>query len=414
MAFSEGTSGSVGRNKVRKKNRLAIDGGTPVRKGMLQYGRQSIGEDDIRAVIDVLESDWLTTGPKVKEFEEALSSVTGAKYSISVSSGTSGLHTSVNSIGVTDGDEVIVPAMTFAATANCVLYQGATPIFADICLETLQIDIHDTLEKITNRTKAIIAVDFAGLPCDYTRLREIAQEHELCIISDACHSIGGKYKKEPVGSLADISVFSFHPVKTITTGEGGAITTDNIRYAEKARRFRNHGIDSDHRQREKAGSWFYEMQSLGFNYRLSDIHCALGLSQLRKLEKWISRRNKIAKIYNEAFRGNDFLETQRVSPDALHAYHLYVVLLNNEALKVGRKEVFGALRAEGIGVNVHYVPVHLHPFYQRKHNTSPGMCPNAEAVYERILSIPIFPMMSDGDVEDVVRAIEKVCNAYSK
>jgi perosamine synthetase len=393
---------------------LAIDGGTPVRKTLLPYGRQSIDEHDIAAVVDVLRSDWLTTGPKVEEFEQAVATVAGAKEAVAVSSGTAALHAAVSALGIGPGDEVIVPAITFAATANAVVFQGATPVFADVDPYSLLLDPEQVEAHITPRTKAVISVDYAGQACDYDRLRAVVERHGLALVDDACHAIGGAYKSRPVGSLATLNTFSFHPVKHVATGEGGAVTTNDPELARRMRVFRNHGISTDHRQREKQGSWFYEMVELGYNYRLSDIHCALGLAQLGKLAQSVTRRQVIAAAYDAALTELAGVSPLAVRDDVSHAYHLYVVELDLQGSSVDRGQVFRALRAEGIGVNVHYVPVHLHPYYQQHFGTRAGLCPNAEAAYERILSLPMSPAMTDTDVADVLTALGKVLEAYRR
>ena len=380
---------------------------------MIPYGRQSIDDDDIKAVIDVLTSDWLTTGPKIPEFEQKFADVVHAKEAVAVSNGTAALHTAMYALGIHEGDEIIVPTMTFAATANCVMFQGAKPVFTDVEPDTLLIDPDKIEEKITPRTKAIIAVDYAGQPCDYDHLGEIANRHHVAIVDDAAHSLGGHYKNRPVGSLAQLNTFSFHPVKNITTGEGGMITTDSPKLAKRMRLFRNHGISTDHQQREEQESWFYEMVDLGFNYRLTDIQCALGISQLKHLPDWISRRQEIAKRYNMAFSGMPEISLLGVRKDVSHAYHLYVIRLNPEKMHTDRATIFKALRAEGIGVNVHYIPVHLHPFYQQKLGTKRGMCPVAEKAYEEIISIPIFPKMTNDDVNYVINIVQKVIRVFS-
>lgn len=394
--------------------KLAIEGGKPVRRTLLPYGHQWIDEDDVQAVIEVLRSDWLTTGPKVADFERAFANTVGAKEAVAVSSGTAALHAAVYALGIGPGDEVIVPPMTFAATANCVVFQGGIPIFADVDPNTLLLDPAQVEMKITPRTRAIIAVDYAGQPCEYTALRAIADRHGLWLVADACHALGATYKGRPVGSLAHLSTFSFHPVKHITTGEGGMVTTDDPHLARRMRVFRNHGITTDHRQREAQGSWFYEMVDLGYNYRLTDVQCALGISQLRKLPDWVARRQAIARQYDAAFAEIPSVEPLRVREDVSHAYHLYVIRLNLTELRATRADVFSALRAEGIGVNVHYIPVHLHPFYREQFGTGPGMCPVAEAAYEEIISLPLFPRMTDHDVEDVVSAVRKVVEVYRR
>jgi len=292
--------------------------------------------------------------------------------------------------------------MTFAATANAVVYQGARPVFADVKPETLLIDAADVARKITTRTKAIMAVDYAGQPCDYDRLREITQRHGVELIADACHSLGATYKARRTGTLARLTAFSFHPVKHIATGEGGMIVTDDQRLAERMRRFRNHGIATDHRQRAQAGAWYYEMQDLGFNYRLSDIHSALGASQLRRLPAWLARRREIASAYDAALTLSPYLEPLAMRPDVSHARHLYVVKVKPG---MDRNATFQAFRERGIGVNVHYVPVHLHPFYRQHFGTRPGDCPRAERAYERLLSLPLYPRMREEQVEAVIAAM---------
>jgi perosamine synthetase len=396
------------------KAKLALHGGAPVREKLLPYGRQTIDDDDIAAVTEVLRSDWLTTGPKVAEFEAVFAQFTGAKEAVAVSNGTAALHAAMFALNVGPGDEVIVPTMTFAASANCVLYQGATPVFADVEPDTLLINPDDAAAKITPQTKAIVAVDYAGQPCDYDHLRAIADEHGLKIAADACHAVGGSYRGQPVGTLADLNTFSLHPVKHFTTGEGGLITTNDSELAQRMRVFRNHGITSDHRQRAEQGGFFYEMVSLGYNYRLTDFQCALGISQLAKLPGWVARRQAIAQLYDQAFAALPAVKPLTVRPEVSHAYHLYVVQFDLAQLTAHRNTLFQALRAEGLGVNVHYVPVHLHPYYCQQLGTQPGQCPVAEAAYERIVSLPIFPLMTDEDGQDVVTAVNKVVTAYQK
>lgn len=394
--------------------RLAIDGGRPVRTKLLPYGRQSIEAEDIAAVVDVLQSAWLTTGPQVEAFEHAFSEVTGAPHAVAVTSGTAALHAAMFAAGVGPGDEVVVPAMTFAASANAVVYQGGTPVFADVDPETLLVNPTDVARHVTNRTKVIVAVDYAGQPCAYDALRHLTETHGMLLIADACHSLGGAYAGRPVGTLADMSAFSFHPVKHITTGEGGMIATANPELARKLRLFRNHGITTDHRQREAQGSWFYEMVELGYNYRLTDIGCALGASQLRRLGEWVDRRRAIARRYDEAFADVPGVRPLRTALGAAHAYHLYVVRFDPSVFSVDRAAIFAALRAEGIGVNVHYIPVHLHPFYRARFGTGPGLCPSAEQVYSEIVSLPMFPRMTDADIVDVIDAVRKVAGAYDR
>ena len=394
--------------------KLAVDGGTPVRSTPLPYGKQWIDEADIAAVVDVLRSDWLTTGPKVEEFETAFAAATDARYAVSFSSGTAALHGAVAVLGLKPGEEAITTPITFCASANCLLYCGARPVFSDIDPDTLLIDPAEIERNITPRTRALVVVDYAGQPAALRQITELAKKHGLAVIEDACHALGAKFHGRRVGSLSTLTAFSFHPVKHITTAEGGMLTTNEPGLAEKLRRFRNHGIGSDHRQREKVGSWFYEMVDLGYNYRLSDVQCALGLSQLRKLDQWLARRRTIAAQYDAAFRELSAIRPLVVLPGVEHAYHLYVIQLDMKQLQTSRAEVFAALRAEGIGVNVHYIPVHLHPYYRENQGTAAGLCPRAEAAYERILSLPMFPLMSDQDVRDVIEAVQKVVAEYSK
>jgi perosamine synthetase len=378
---------------------------------MIPYGRQSIDEGDIDAVVEVLRSDWLTTGPKGPEFEEAFRRIVGAKFAVAVSSGTAALHAAMHALGIGPGDEVIVPAMTFAASANCVVYQGGTPVFADVDHDTLLLDPASVESRITRRTRAIVAVDYAGQPCDYEALRTLSRTRGLALVGDASHALGAADQGGPVGSIADLTTFSLHPVKHITTGEGGVVTTDDPEAAARMRRFRNHGITADHRARETQVSWFYEMTDLGYNYRLTDFQCALGISQLKKLSRWIARRREIAGRYDAAFGGHPVVRPLRVRAGAFHSYHLYVIRLGAGGLGTGRDSVFRKLREAGIGVNVHYIPVHLHPFYRRRLGTAEGMCPVAESAYGEILSLPVFPRMSDEDAEAVIRAVREATEA---
>ncbi len=400
--------------KVATRVKLAIYGGSPVRETLLPYGRQSLDEDDIAAVVEVLRSDWLTTGPKVAQFEDAFAQFVGTKEAVAVSSGTAALHAAIGVLKIKPGDEVIVPAMSFVASANCVVFQGGTPVFADVDPETLLLDPAQVEAKITSRTKAIIPVDYAGQPCDYDALQAIADRHRLAVVADACHAIGGSYKGRATGSLADLNTFSLHAVKHITTGEGGVITTDDSEMARRMRFFRNHGITTDHRQREAQASWFYEMVDLGYNYRLTDYQCALGMSQLRKLPSWICRRQQIARRYDSAFANIPAVKPLSMRSEVSHAYHLYVIQLNPVYLKTDRATIFSALRAEGIGVNVHYIPVHLHPFYRLNCGTRSGLCPVAESAYEGLITLPIFPAMSDADADDVIAAVDKVVHFYQE
>ena len=387
---------------------LAMHGGPPVRKALLPYGHQSIDEADIQAVVATLRSDWLTTGPRIAEFEEAFAARTGARHAVSFSSGTAALHAAAFTAGLKSGDEAITSPLTFVATANCVLYQEAVPVFADVSPDTLNLDPEQTTARVTPRTRAILPVDYAGHPADLSPILDLAERHGLVVIEDASHALGAEYKGRHVGSVAHMTVFSFHPVKHITTGEGGMVTTDNAKFAETLRRFRNHGISSDARQRQATGQWHYEMVLLGFNYRLTDIACALGIQQLKKLEANLARRRQIAARYTAAFREIPEVVPPAVRHDINPAWHLYPIRLDRARLKADRGQVFAALRAENIGVNVHYIPVHLHPYYHERFGYRGGEYPVAEDAYERLISLPMFHGMSEQDVDDVIRAVEKV------
>jgi perosamine synthetase len=396
------------------KETLAIDGGAPVREAFLPYGRHSIDEADIQAIVETLRSDWLTTGPKVAEFEEAFAERVGASCAVSFSSGTAALHGAIFAAGIGPGDEVITSPLTFAATANCVLYQGGRPVFADVRSGALNINPAEVAHRLTNRTRALLPVDYAGHPADLAELTELADYHGLIVIEDACHALGAEYHGRRVGSIAHMTAFSFHPVKHLTTGEGGMVTTDSAHFAETLRKFRNHGISSDARQRQAEGRWQYEMVLLGFNYRLSDVASALGISQLRKLKGNLRRRYEIARQYSNALQDIEGIELPSVLPGVTPAWHLYPIRLRQTRLSATRDEIFRALRAENIGVNVHYLPVHLHPYYRDQLGFKRGDYPVAEAAYESLLSLPMFHGMGDADVESVIRAVEKVIGFYAK
>ena len=391
---------------------LAMHGGPPVRKTLLPYGHQSIDEADIQAVVATLRSDWLTTGPRIAEFEEAFAVRMGARHAVSFSSGTAALHAAAFTAGLKSGDEAITSPLTFVATANCVLYQEAVPVFADVSPDTLNLDPELAAARVTPRTRAILPVDYAGHPADLSPILDLAERHGLVVIEDASHALGAEYQGGRVGSVAHMTVFSFHPVKHITTGEGGMVTTDNAKFAETLRRFRNHGISSDARQRQAAGQWHYEMVLLGFNYRLTDIACALGIQQLKKLDGNLARRRQIAARYGEAFREIPEVVSPAVRAETNPAWHLYPIRLDRMKLTADRGQVFAALRAENIGVNVHYIPVHRHPYYRERFGYRGGEYPVAEDAYERLISLPMFHGMSDQDVEDVICAVEKVVSHF--
>jgi len=379
---------------------------------MIPYGKQTIEKQDIEAVLQVLqENEMLTTGKYVPEFENKICDYVGSRYGLAVNSGTAALHLATFSAGITDDDEVIVPAISFVASANCVLYQKGKPIFCDIDLNTLCIDASKIELLITNKTKAIIFVDMCGQPCDFEAINIIAKKHNLITINDAAHSIGAKYNgNSNVGSYADITCFSFHPVKNITTCEGGMMVTNNEVFYKKALAFRTHGISRDFKERESTQSHYYEMQYLGYNYRIPDILCALGIEQLKRLDIFIKRRNEIADKYNEVFSNNkyntkDILEPLIIKDNNHSAYHIYIIKIIKKELN--RDVIFKKLKQAGIGVNVHYMPIYLHPYYQQL-GYNKGICPVAEEVYEQIITLPIFPLMSNEEVETVIKAVIEV------
>ncbi len=393
----------------------AIVGGTPVRETKLFYGHQYIDEADVRAVTEVLTSDYLTCGPKVTELEKKLCEITGAKYAVACSNGTAALHIAALAAGVCEGDELITTPITFAASANCALYCGAKPVFADINPRTYNIDPDSVKDKITDKTKAVVAVDFTGQAVELDSLIKICKEKNILLIEDAAHSIGTKYNGKPVGSIADMTTFSFHPVKTVTGGEGGAVLTNDENLYKKLLLYRAHGItrESDMLENESHGSWYYEQIDLGYNYRITDIQCALILSQLDKLDSFSDRRNKIVAKYNEAFSKMPELFVQEEIPESDTTRHLYILRIRPEALNIDRKGFFEALAAENICCNVHYIPVYWHPYYQ-KLGYEKGICPQAEKLYNEMISLPLYYSLSDNDADDVIKAVEKIINYYRK
>jgi UDP-4-amino-4,6-dideoxy-N-acetyl-beta-L-altrosamine transaminase len=376
----------------------------PHAQNFLPYGRQEIGDADIKAVVEALTSDWLTTGPRVAQFEKAFAGFCGAAHGVAVNSGTAALHAAMRAVGVGPGDEVIVPAITFAASANAAVYEGATPVFCDVEADTLLIDVRKVGALITPRTKAIVAVDYGGQPADYAALRMLVKGTDIKIVSDACHAPGATYMGCKAGTLGDISCFSFHPVKHLTTCEGGMVLTQDAELAAHMRRFRNHGIDSDHRKREAEGTFAYDMVELGYNYRLPDVQCALGMAQLERLPRWIEQRRAVAGWYEDALAGQNRARPLKLHADRTHAYHLYVVRLAED---IDRAKAFAHLRAQGIGANVHYAPVYLHSFY-RARGYEPGLCPVAEQAYRGLLTLPMFPAMARNDVARVVSALATI------
>ena len=373
---------------------------------MIPYGRQTIEEDDIQAVVDVLRSDYLTTGPKIAEFEKMVADYVGAKYAVAISNGTSALHAACFAAGIQPGDEVITTPLTFAASSNCVLYCGGTPVFADVDPKTYNIDPEDIRRKITDKTKAIIAVHLAGQPCDMDEIHKIAKEHDLIVIEDGAHALGSVYKGKKVGTLSDMTTFSFHPVKPITTGEGGMIVTDNEEFYQKMMLFRSHGITRDENlMTRNDGPWFYQQLDLGYNYRITDIQCALGCSQMKKLDRFLALRKEIVARYNEAFADCENIVTPYQLPETESGWQLYIVQVKN----CDRRKVFEALREHGIAVNVHYIPVYLHPYYQ-EHGYKDVHCRNAEEVYSHIISLPLYPTLTEEQQQYVIETLKYVIN----
>lgn len=393
--------------------KLAVSGGTPVRKTPIYYGRQCIEEDDIQAVAESLRSDLITCGPKAAQAEAKLCEITGAKYCVLVSNGTAALHLAAIAAGIGPGDEVIISSITFAASANCVLYCGGTPVFADIDPATYNISPDSVRRCITSKTKAIIAVDFTGQSVEHDEIQRICEEHNLLLIEDAAHSIGTSYKGQPVGTIADMTTFSFHPVKTVTAGEGGAITTNDETLYRKLSRLRTHGITRVQSEmvHPTDAPWYNEQIELGYNYRITDFQAALLLSQLGKLDKYIKRRKEIVKRYNEAFSPIPQIKVQQEIPASDTSRHLYILRLNLELLHCTHREFFDALYAENVCPQVHYLPVYWHSYYE-KLGYQKGLCPNAEQFYEESMSIPLYYALTDNDVADVIHAVKKIIENF--
>lgn len=365
---------------------------------MIPYSHQSIDDDDIVEVVKVLKSDWLTTGPKIAEFEAALCNYVSCRYAVAVNSGTSALDIAVQSLGLAQGSEVITTPFSFVATSNAILYNNLKPIFADIERDTRNISPDEIRKKITDKTKAILYVDYGGHPCDIDAIKEIAEEYDLFCIEDGCHAIGAKYKGKKIGPLADMTAFSFHPVKAITTGEGGAVVTDSVELYEMLKMSRNHGIDKPASDRD---GWAYDMKFLGRNYRMTDIQAALGISQLKKLDKFIKRKEEIVTLYNEAFATVDGIEIPAVKPYAKHAWHIYTILVS------GRDALFKRMRESGIGVNVHYIPIYRFSYYQKQLNINQNDFPITEEVYSTVITLPLYYNMKSDDIRKVIEDVKR-------
>mgnify|MGYP000040039734 CR=1 FL=1 len=394
------------------------------KNSFIPYSKQSLDHDDIEAVVQTLKSDWITQGPAISEFEKAVANKVGAKYAIAVATGTAALHCACFAAGVGEGDEIITAPITFAASGNCALFLGASVKFVDIRPDTYCMDYEKLEEAITPNTKAIIPVDFSGQPCNMDEINAIARKHNVIVIQDAAHSLGAVYKGKTVGELAPMTIFSFHPVKNITSGEGGMVVTNDEALAEKVRLFRTHGItnnddhmilkeqaadnespDQNSKNPDTRSPWYYEMQELGYNFRITDIQCSLGLSQLKKLDHFVARRQEIAQRYNDAFAESPYLVTPHVEPDRQSAWHLYMLRLKLDKINKTRREVFEQLRGLGIGVHVHYIPLHLLPYYRTRFGYSRGDFPESEAYYDSALTIPLFPSMTNDDCERVIKSV---------
>jgi UDP-4-amino-4,6-dideoxy-N-acetyl-beta-L-altrosamine transaminase len=398
-------------------NKLAISGGSPVSPEPIHYGRQYIDYADIKAVSDVLRSPFLTCGPDIPSLEKKLCEITGARYAVAVCNCTAALHIACMAAGIGSGDEVITTPITFAASANCILYCSGTPVFADIDPETYCIDPAEIEKKITPRTKAVIPVHFTGQTVQHDEIAALCREHNLLLIEDAAHAIGSTYKGHPVGSLpgTDMTCFSFHPVKTVTCGEGGAVTTNSFELYQKLLLARSHGITREKNQMEHPcdDPWYYEMISLGYNYRMTDFQAALLESQLKKLDLFSKRRKAIVAMYDKAFLKVPEIIIQKEIPESCPTRHLYIIQLNTDALRCTRRKFFDALTAENICCQVHYIPVYRHPYYE--HLGYPrGLCPKAEHLYERIISLPLYYSLTDVQVNMVITAVKKITAFYRR
>jgi len=397
-------------NRAIESAEPALYGGTPIRRTWLPYGHQSIDDQDRAAVLSVLRSDWITQGPKIEEFENAVADYCGVGHAVAFSSGTAALHAACAAARLVPGDEVVTTPLTFVATANAVVFCGGKPVFADIRPDTLNIDPAQVERLITSQTKAVIAVDFAGQPADLEKILFLAKRRNLIVIEDACHALGAGYRGRKVGSVSPMTVLSFHPVKPITTGEGGMVLTYDADLARRMRTFRHHGIVCP----DPGRPWRNEMEEIGYNYRITDMQCALGLSQLRRLNDGMARRQEIAARYERAFSAMDEISLPSTAPDVLHARHIFVLLLNLDRLAADQDEILDALRAENVGATLHYPLVHLRSFYRRRFGYGEGLCPTAEAVSRRMVTLPLFSSMTDDDAEDVIRAVEKIIRYFRR
>ena len=376
----------------------------------IPYGRQSVDEEDVRAVIDVLHSDWLTTGPKVEEFERSICDYCGCQNAVAVNSGTSALDIAIQSLELPKGTEVITTPFTFAATSNALLYNGLVPVYADISRDTRNIDPNDIRKKITNKTGAILFVDYAGQPCDITELREICCEYDLFMIEDACHALGAAYQGKKTGSLADMTIFSFHPVKSITTGEGGMVTTNDPSRADTLRLLRSHGIDKTaHRLSETGAPWAYDMVTLGRNYRMTDIQAALGVSQAKKIDVFVQKRTKLSQLYHELLQDIPQIELPVTLENVTHAWHLYTILLKG----IKRDVVFSYLKSHNIGVNLHYIPTYHLSYYQKYYPQNFSLFPVTEDVFKHILTLPLYPELKEEDIHLIVETLKKAIHQNS-
>jgi len=386
----------------------------PMRKVFLPFSQPDIGQAEIDEVVDTLLSGWITTGPKTKEFERRFAEYVGARHAIAVNSCTAALHVALAAAGIGPGDEVITSPLTFCSTANVIIHLGGTPVFADIG-DDYNIAPSEIERRITHRTKAIIPVHYSGQPCQMDEILDCARNHNLLLIEDAAHAVGAKYCGRMVGAIGDVTAFSFYAIKNMTTGEGGMITTDDDELTEEMRLLSLHGISKDAWKRYTSqGSWYYEVVFAGYKYNMTDIQAALGMHQLARLEQFLEIRSKYSRIYNEAFSEMPEIETPIVNTDVRHAWHLYVIGLNLERLTINRAQFIEALRAENIGTSVHFIPVHLHPYYRETFGYKRGDFPRAERVYDRIVSLPFYPKMTEADVQDVIAAVEQVIHRYRK